>query len=185
MPQQRHPDGTVVTGQPPTSGPPISGPPVSGPPVSGPPASMQTGLAPSPPGSTAPTDTRESERGKPTAVDRRKRQDDDERKEAERRGKAQAKLQALEEKIKLREEQNKTRRDSENSSKPTHRERMDSENSDSSRSGTQRSYGDKAGKSTKETPPRFLKQQSLTKANRRDDAAYSPSSSPFEGRHVL
>ena len=161
MPQQR-PEGAQI-GQPVTSGQPGSGP--AGP-----------GQSPASPVQATQQDSKEVEKPKPPSIERRKRQEEDERKDAERREAAKAKLQALEEKMRQRDvEIEKVRRDSESSNKSGARDRLDSENSDSSRGGSQRSKG------TKDKPPRFLKQQSQSKPSRRDETASSPASSPFEG----
>ena len=102
-------------------------------------------------------------------AERRKRREEDEKTEAQRREAARVKLKQLEDKIRKRQED---QRDVE-SSKSAQRERLDSENSDSSRGGSQR------GKSSRDLPPRFMKQQSHPKGAWREDAA-PPSPSPFD-----
>ena len=143
---QQRPDGSPALGQPISSGPPSS----------------TTQVAPS---HNAPA------AGDEKNPERRKRREEDEKDEFQRREAARAKLKELEEKIRKRTEQ---QRDVE-SNRSSHRERLDSENSDSSKGGSQR------GKSSRDMPPRFLKQHSHSKGTRRDDTAPT-SPSPFDSK---
>ena len=143
---QQRPDGSPALGQPISSGPPSS----------------TTQVAPSHNASAA---------GDEKNSDRRKRREEDEKSEVKRREAARTKLKELEEKIRKRTEQ---QRDVE-STRSSHRERLDSENSDSSKGVSQR------GKSSRDMPPRFLKQHSHSKGTRRDDTAPT-SPSPFDSK---